>query len=232
MKKLLLTASFAACFFIVHAQKITYSLNLNSGFSGYHGNGVSSPRGITLGGPMYGFSNAPGKNSGFSYELAVSGQRVSRRGWIYGLELGYQRIQTRSDISVISPSLISSAIFTATGSSVTTNTFLAITAFGGYRIPAGKFSFDLKTGFEYAPNLTRKEHITGMVTNSGQKIDDSHDLPKKSDMRVRFLLTSSIGKWGLNTGYSLGLCNYFESPHTDDPKAYSDFLRLGVSYNF
>ena len=53
------------------------------------------------------------------------------------------------------------------------------------------------------------------------------DVYKRQDFRSRIQLKTQLNKVGLLAGYSIGLTNFQTQ---DNPKAYSSFLRLGVSY--
>jgi hypothetical protein len=217
---------------ILIAQKTEFSVNLNSGF--HHFNGENYP-GVMIVTMMpepdifpYG---SPGEKSGFSYELSLQAQRVTKKKIIYGFELGYQSLQSKRAITGVTASIYSNYMAVANGSAKVTGTFIDIAPFAGYRFQYKQVTIDLKTGPEYAPCIERKQKINATYPGSSDEIVSERSLSnKRADLRIRGQVVVSYKKIGINAGYSYGLTNFYNNDVFGHPQYHSRFVRLGLNY--
>jgi hypothetical protein len=216
----------------ITAQKTEYFANINSGFFYFTGENSSAETGITLQPEIRPFIyNSPGRKSGISYEASLHGQYVARKKIIYGIELIYQSLQSKTNIVAASQFTYSSTILVVNGKLILSSSFIDIAPFMGYRLTNGKIIIDLKGGAEYAVCIDRKEKIDATIINSGQEIKKKHSVSNRvADLRIRFQLTTFYRRLGINAGYFLGLNNYYQKNAIGKPKAYANFFRLGLSY--
>lgn len=225
---------FATAFILqakIIAQKTEYFANINSGFFYFTGENSSAETGITLQPEIRPFIyNSPGRKSGASFEVSLQGQYVTRKKIIYGIEIIYQSIQSKTNIVAASQFIYSSTILFANGNSFLSSSFIDIAPFMGYRLTSRKLIIDLKGGPEYAVCIDRKEKINATLINSGQEIKEEHSLNKRPDFRTRLQLTTFYKRFGINAGYFHGISNYYKKDEVGNPKAYSRFLRLGLTF--
>lgn len=211
-----------------NAQQIEFGINLNSGPHYFGGSDAQENTGIVLD-RIYLYTSY-GKKRSFSYEFSIEGQRITAKKLIYGISLAYQSLQSKSNITVISPSIISSAIWLATGSSKQTSRFIGMAPFAGYRIKEGKIAFDIKAGLQLAHCVDRDEKNEATYTHNGQKVYQEYDASQSpSSLRLRLELTSSYKFIGLTGGCLWGVKN-FASKDNGNPKAFSRYFWIGMSY--
>jgi hypothetical protein len=214
---------------IAGAQQITYSAGINSGFFSYRGDHAFSIDKTQP--PILRANLSADKNStsGFSYELNSSVQYISKMKLIAGAELAFQSFQSKSNVSFLSPSFFASALIPAEGTVRSTSQFICFTPFIGFRALDQKLKVDITTGFEIAAAISRKEKIDAHLTMSGDTYNVENDAGKHGDQRVRIQITTSLGRWGLTTGYVQGYKNYYGD--TDFFKARAQFTRIGLNYH-
>ncbi len=96
----------------------------------------------------------------------------------------------------------------------------------GKRLLAKKITLDATLGLDVA--LCLKSHAS-LVTSFGNEDYwfTKNEISPAVDLRPRLQLAAGYKKLGIAAGYSLGLINYKSAPGT---KAYSNFLRMGLSY--
>ncbi len=227
--KHLLTALPLLCLaFMANAQRLTYSAGINSGFFRYRGDQAFSIEKTQPTLLRSNFSAGQESRSGFSYEINSSVQYVSKMKLIAGVELAFQSLQSKSDITFLSPSFFSSALIPAEGMVTSTSQFIAFTPFVGFRALDKKLKVDITTGFEIAGALNKKEKIDAHLTMTGDKYNVENDAGKHGDTRARVQVTISYGRLGLTAGYVQGYKNYYGND--DFLKARAQFVRTGLNY--
>jgi hypothetical protein len=215
-----------------YGQKTEINLNAYSGLFSFRGAGAASNSWII----SYPFINTPtkytidpyGKKNEFSYALEFQGQRISKRKNIYGLGISFEALTSGVNIYKIGVSGDPAYLeYPANGKTKLKNTFVTLNPFFGHRFSYHKMTFDLLTGFDLAFCLNSKE--TGnATTNNKDNFTVENDKAKPSiDFRPRIQFRAQVNKFGFLAGYSLGLTNYQTQ---NNPKTYSSFLRLGLSY--
>jgi len=171
-----------------NAQQIELGINANSGWHYFAGDDARKMTGIILSpSPQPQVYSLFGKHSGFSYEFSCHIQRVTKKKMIYGVAVAYQSLQSKADITLISPSVISSAVFPATGNSTVTSKFIGITPYAGYRIIDRRVTLDFRSGLELAYCIDRDEKIDAVYTQTGEKLNEEYDVyANRSDLRISF----------------------------------------------
>lgn len=230
-KHILLALPLLCLAVIADCQRTTYSVGLNSGLFRYTGDGASKISGITSA-PATIREGIPGKKSGFSYEITLNAQRITRSRFLFGAELAWQSLQSRTTVVSQSPTIFSSFFMYADGRTKLTSQYIALTPFAGYRLLDKKIKLDISTGLEIAGCVSRKEDIEATNLSSGEKLSGTNKVAKRSDCRVRLQLNTSLGRFGLTTGYAAGLSDFYPEPDAMYffPKARSSFIRLGLNY--
>jgi len=110
------------------------------------------------------------------------------------------------------------------------NTFITLHPFAGKRFMYRKIFFDVTAGFDAGFCLRTKESGTAQYTvnNNEHTLAFSNQLAKPwVDIRPTMSIRTGFKKWSCIAGYSLGLTNFKIGTRG---KAFSDFLRLGLSY--
>ena len=223
-----------------YGQKTEINFNVYSGLFSFRGEGAASKSLIyydDFDGPVTKYTDDPyGKGNGFSYALEFQWQRVTKRKNIYGLGISSEELTSKVNIDRI---LISGDPadfqYPASGETKLKNTFITLNPFVGHRYAYYKITIDLLAGFDLAFCMKSKEDgsaTTSSATTSNIdhfNVNVDNERPKPSiDLRPRIQIKTQINKFGFLAGYSLGLTNY--SPQNNS-KAYSSFLRLGLSYH-
>ncbi len=221
---LLVSGQFSYC------QKTEINLNAYSGLFSFRGNGSSSTSWINYNpytSPDKFTSNPYGKKSQFSYSLELQGQRVTKTKKIYGVGISFESLTSKVAIDTVTQNGFIYWQYSADGKTSLKNTFVTLNPFVGQRFSYHKIGFDILAGFDIAFCLKSKE--TGNATASNKTIYTvDNDKAKPSfDFRPRIQIKTQLKKVGFLVGYSLGLTNYQTQ---NNPKAYSSYLRVGLSY--
>lgn len=212
-----------------YAQKTEINLNAYSGLFSFHGNGSALNSGIS-----YPFTSTTiytidpfGRRSGFSYTFEFQVQRLSKRNHIYGLGISFEQLTSKVNINKIITSQDPAYFeYPANGKTKLINTFTTLNPFAGHRYSYRKVTFDLSAGCDLAFCLKSKE--AGKASTDKDFVKAENDKAKPSiDFRPRVQIKMEISKISFLAGYSLGLTNYQSE---NNLKAYTRFLRLGLSY--
>lgn len=244
MKTLALTLS---AFFIVtglHAQKIEFSVQANSGLFHYSGKSAVAVSYIYQGASeTSGYTNNPyGNKNGFGYGVALQGQFVSKGGFIAGLQAGYEILKSKVDINGIllnsldylpGANFVQSPPVEAKGETYLKNKFVNISPYVGYRVNLKKVKLDLMPGIDLGFGLSTYENGKATTTD-GSNITVQTDLKRDkapTDVRLKFAAALVYNRFGLTASYAHGLTNYLADIIGDaDFKAHSELMRFGVSY--
>ncbi|RYD69541.1 MAG: hypothetical protein EOP53_27000, partial [Sphingobacteriales bacterium] len=186
-----------------NSQQNIFSIGLNTGRFTYAGNGPSKQSGLTLYPDLHTRpEGTPGKKPGFSYEVTATAKRITTARFIYGAELAYQSLQAKTDVRSMTATLYSSFYMEAEGKTSLTSRFIAVTPLIGYRLLNKKIKMDVTAGMELAACIDREEKIDAVQIPTGNPLIAKNNLSKRGDYRARMQITTSIGKWGINTGYA------------------------------
>jgi len=215
---------------LAYGQKIEVNFNAYSGLFSFHGNGATSNSWINSDLNHYPnkyTSNVYGKKAGFSYAFELQGQYITGRKNIYGLGLSFETLTSKVNIDTVTENGFTYWRYPASGKTILRNTFVTLNPFIGHKYSYRKMSFDLLAGLDLSFCLKSKEE--GKVsTNNKDYITGENDKAKPSiDFRPRIQFKAQYDKFGFIVGYSLGIVNFQTQ---NNLKAYSSFLRLGLSY--
>ncbi len=221
----------------VLGQTIEYSGRASVGFSAFRGSSTTTITPVITtndGSSESSRAFSPyGKNLGTGFGASLRAQRVGRAGLLTALDLGFDRMQARADVSSIyynGPGNSSTRAATGTVRLFTP----AITAFGGvgWRLAGGKLALDALVGPELAYVLDAREEGEGTSSVNGNWTSDLTRLPAhRLDFRLRGDLTVWRSRVGLTASYSGGFTNYQPATTaTAAPDASVRLLRVGLAY--
>ena len=223
---LILSLAFAS---FSYSQKTELRANAYSGLFFFRGTG-SMPTSTIYVSDDHGYYNPMpyGRKSAFSYALELQAQRVSKQNHLYGVGLGFERLTSRARVD--------SSYYTFfgkkpdTGNVTLANDFVTLYPYIGQRFNANKISIDLQLGVDLAfstrvydkAKLTREKEITYSEKMNNYPLD----------IRPRLQLNAYHNRMGVSIGYSVGLKNVYkyDNPYFVNNKAYTNFLRVGISY--
>lgn len=215
-----------------YGQKIEINLNAYSGLFSFRGDGATSNSRII----SFPFINTPtiytlnpyGTKSEFSYALEFQGQRVTKRKNIYGLGISFEALTTKVSIYKVGISGDPAYLeYSANGKTTLKNTFVTFNPFIGHRFSYHKMNIDLLAGSDLAFCLNSKENGNATASNKVNFTVENNKEKPSIDFRPRIQIKTQINKFGFLAGYSFGLTNYQTQSNL---KTYSNFLRLGLSY--
>jgi hypothetical protein len=228
-KQILLALPLLCLAAIANCQRTTYTVGVNSGYFRYKGDQSVASSSIhalpTLGTQLEG---PAGRRSGFSYEVSGNIQRITKSKIIFGAELAWQSLQSKVTINGMIPSMYSSYIKPTSGMAKLTSQYICLTPFVGYRLLNKKVRMDITTGLELGACISRKEDIDATDPDTNENFKGTNDITKRHDLRARLQLNTSMGRFGITTGYSAGLTNYYNNDAFFTAR--SSFIRLGVNY--
>jgi len=244
MKRLLLTLM--ALFTGTHlfAQKIEVSAQAYSGL--FHFGGRSATASSTVvqssitGNPDNYTNNPYGNKNAISYGIAAQVQAVSKNGFIFGLQAGYEFLQSKVNIGQYASAVYydpnvnyiapAHPDFTVTGHANLENRFINLNPYIGYRLQLQKVNLDILPGIDVGFNLSTYD--TGTVKDNDDRV---YTIDRKinntpTDVRLRFGLAATYNQFGITVSYAHGLTNY-ESNVVSDTKfeAHSELIRFGIS---
>jgi hypothetical protein len=215
-----------------YGQKTEINFNVYSGLFSFRGDGAASKSSII----SYPFIHTPrtftenpyGRGTGFSYALEFQGQRLSKRKNIYGLGISFEELTSKVNIDKVGisgdPAFLQ---YAASGETKLENRFITLNPFVGHRYSSYKIKFDLLAGFDLSFCLKSKEYGSATTSNQSTFTVENDKTKSSIDFRPRIQIKTEINKFGFLAGYSLGLTNYSTQ---NNLKAYTSFLRLGLSY--
>lgn len=240
MKKLILTITALLTLTIAHGQKTEYRISLNSGLFSFAGQSASETSFINFNDQTKsGYTNNPyGSKNGLCYGVSGNIQRVTKRNFILGLDLGYEILRSKTSINMILGSTKTSAYGSlATGQTFLNNNFMNINPFFGYRIIEKPIILDITGGIDYA--YCFKSNEVGHATDPyGIKYEISRDIETiKSEVRPRIQISTYYKNFGLYIGYSYGFTSYMSSYRGNKSgsgdglnESYARLFRFGLTY--
>jgi len=233
MKKLILTFTAIITLTIAHGQKTEYRISLNSGLFSYVGQSADEITFINFSDQTQsGYTNNPyGSKNGLCYGVSGNIQRVTKRNFILGLDLGYEVLRSKISILGIAGSSETSTYgYPATGQTFLNNNFMNINPFFGYRIVAKPIILDITGGIDYAYCFKSNEDGNAIDSN-GKKYETSRDIETiKSEVRPRIQISTNYKKYGLYVGYSYGFTSYMSDYIGIPNESYARLLRFGLTY--
>ncbi len=244
MKIAILALSGFFAFTCLYAQKIEIVVQANSGLFHYAGTSSTGTSAFNSSGgnPAQYYTNNPyGAKNGFSYGFGIQAQRVSKSGFIAGLQAGYDLLRSKVTIDRIIPlvyfyNTLLPFDYVPYPTPVQGQTFLTdqsinVSPYLGYRLKIKKIKIDLLPGIDLAFNINSydKGKATG---NDGTIYQTNLKLSNApTDIRLKFRIAAAYKKLGITAGYAHGLTNLDKNTTGDGSyNAHSELIRFGVTY--
>lgn len=222
------------------AQKREFNVNASTGLFSFYGKGstgTSQIKNTPYTSPQTFTSNPYGKKSGFSYSIELQGKQISKNRMIYGVGLAFENLQTKTSIDTITQDGVIYNIYQATGETKLTNSYLSLTPFIGKRFVFDNVELDLSAGVSISACLKSREFGSAISIDKTFQLEAKNDRKKPAiDVRPEVGLKLQKNRFGLLTGYSIGLVNYYDKSQLmcggdgSNKKAFSSFWRFGLSY--
>jgi len=214
-------------------QQVAYSIHANSGLFRFGGQSATKSSGLVLGSgrPDINYTNNPyGKNVALSYGLAAQVQKVNPKNLIYGLQAGYEILQSKVYLQHAYTLVSSAPAPKASGETVFQHNFINAHPFLGKRFILNQITLDLSAGLDLGYCL--QSHEKGKATdNSGQTFISDKDRAKPGlDTRPRLGITAYYHQVGLTAGYGHGLKNYTPQTEGANLENYARLIRFGLVY--
>jgi hypothetical protein len=234
MKQILLTFTFIFFLSNLLGQKTELNGALNSGlfsFSGLTARGTTSINWDDR--TNSGYTNGVyGSKSALCYGISFNLNRVTKRNFLFGTDLGFETLRSKISIDRIDGYTGNSTYqYSATGKAFLISGCLNFNPFLGYRITSDNISFDLTSGIEVGYRLSSTEKGNATATN-GIRYSVSQDYKTIGvDIRPDIKVSAKYKKIGMYSGYTYGLLNYEMWVNGDGRwESYSRLIRFGVTY--
>ncbi len=227
MHKLLLVILASISFSCACAQKSELRLVAGSGL--FYFTGASATATTVLG---YQHTYNPyGTGKGLCASLAINFRRISRSGFLFGLETGFELLRSKADIDLVYTNYHDSAVqYRASGSTALHNSFFNFSPYVGYRLPVKAVQADLSIGLDLAYCFRVKE-VVNASDEAGNDYHFSRDLTAgNGDIRPRFQLSVAYRRYGVFGGYCFGIKNYKEGTVGGSADCTSQLTRFGITY--
>lgn len=177
--------------------------------------------------------NPYGKQTGVGFGAGVRAQRVGKTNFLTALDLGYDLLHTKTDITYINyNSAVANSSQAASGTTNLYAQYLTGFAGAGWRAQGEQYTLDGLVGPELAYVLRALDYGSGTAANTIAWSTDTNRTPANTlDFRLRADVTLWRGQVGVAASYSYGFTNYYPGTSTvPNPSAYANALRLGLSY--
>ena len=180
-----------------------------------------------------GYTNSPyGGRLGAGFTLGARAQRVGARNGLLLLDLGYEKLRSRTNIEILDYyNGTSNTPRAATGTaSFQTQNLVAFLGFG-HRFAVSNTVLDVLAGPELAYIFDFHEKGSGTYNgNLSWTTDRRNNAANRFDARLRADATAWYHRVGCNVSYSHGLINYQSGLIGGSPEVYARILRLGLAY--
>jgi len=238
MKRTLPYLIFFFCCSNTWAQKTEFALSVNSGLFHYTGSNSASHSFFNSDGINQGYTNQSfGQLNGLCNGLGINIKRISKKGWMFGTEMAYEKLVSRVIIDEVSLysnifySIIVQDIKVTKGKTNLISTFANIYPFFGKRFALGNVKTDVSAGFDLAipVGIWEKGIATGPdgTTYTTNRTNGTQTFEIKPRMQLGF----RYHKEGIYMGYSYGLSNLSKGLIGDAAfSSYTRYLRFGISY--
>ena len=217
----------------VNGQKTAYKISFNSGLFCFTGESSVKTSAILyseISNSSY-TNNPYGAKNGLCYGIAGNLRRVSKKNFLVGFELGYEKLRSKVQINQVSGYTGTSIYqYGATGKTFLNFDFINMNPFAGYRIALRSLSFDITAGLDIGYCLAAHEKGSAKAANGTTFKTSSDRKTIKSDVRARLQLSADHKRIGTYIGYSLGHSNYKSGYIGGTNEAYAKILRFGLTY--
>ena len=233
MKKLLLLLVFFLVFSNSFAQKTELRIALNSGLFSFTGESAQSNTSINYSDQNNsGYTNNPyGSKSELSYGLSGNVRRVTKKYFILGLDLGYERLSGKITINKINGFTGNSTYqYDASGKTHLNFHVINLNPYLGHRFNFKQISLDATGGFDVGYILSAIEKGSAKDMNGREYTTSIDRKTINLDVRPRVQLAINYQKAGIYAGYSYGFINYKREYVGGTNECRSRMLRFGITY--
>lgn len=216
----------------IFGQSIEYKLQANSGFFRFLGESAEETEQINYNlDKEDGYTNNPyGNKYGFSYGISANITKITKTNLRLGIDFGYEVLISRIDIKAVwqHGDNINETI-SATGKSNLNSSFLNLFPSIGYQISNSFFNIFLDGGIDFGYCLNSIEK--GNAYSKTREYETYSDRKTvELDVRPRIQIGIQKNKVGGYIGYSKGLTNYKSGFIGGTNEAYSEMMRMGITY--
>jgi hypothetical protein len=236
MKKTLLILGYMFTFNAMVAQKIELKTSLNFGLFSFAGLSAESTSQINfsnfkqLGDVSY-TNNPYGSKQGMSYGLSFDATKVTKKGFLFGADLGYEMLRSLITIDGINGFDGSKTYqVKATGQTFLNYHFINLFPHIGYRFSLNNIDFDVLGGFDinYCVKTLEKGNATDANGLEYTTLRDRKTI--STDPRPRIQLNAKRSQFGIYVGYSQGEINYKDGYVGGVNECNSRLIRFGLTY--
>jgi hypothetical protein len=225
------------------AQNIEVSVQANSGLFHYSGNSAVSTSTIYPGStPQQSYADNPyGSKNGFSYGGGVQAQYVSKNGFIWGLQAGYEVLRSKEIINsyypsypvlfniLTEPNSIPTAM--ANGQIFLQDEDIDLNPYVGYRLIWGKIKLDIMPGIDLGFDMNSYEK--GKTTDSEGDVYQTNLklLNPPTDVRLKLGVAATYKRFGVAAAYLHGMTNLYKNMTTNgNDDVHSELISFGITY--
>ncbi len=216
-------------------QNTEFGISLNSGLFSFQGPSAEKETSINYSDQKNkSYTNNPfGSKNAVDCGLSIYLQRINKKKFILGIDLGYENLRSKISINQVSYHEDAGPIsYKAHGKTIFSHHFINLYPYIGYRIKIKKYSLDLSAGSDLAYCLLAYERGSAK-SEFGTKYKTSKNRSTiRFDFRPRIQATFNYKKYGLYAAYSNGLVNYQSGYVGGINECYSSIIRFGLNYKF
>jgi hypothetical protein len=233
MKKIVCTLVTALLFTAAYAQKTVLQVQLSSGLFAFSGKSTQQASAI-----IYNeqpnkarTSNPYGSKYGLCYGIAGSIKRVTKHHILFGTDVGFEVLRSKTDINTVYASTNSiNSRLDANGHTFLNHRFINLHPFVGYRIIIRTLPVDLSAGLDLGYIINAKEKGKA-TTSDGTIYKTSRERETiRYDIRPRFQIATQYRKLGVYGGYSINGLNYQSRSMGGFNDCYARLIRFGLTY--
>lgn len=214
-------------------QKTELRIALNSGLFSFSGESAQSNTFINYSDQNNsGYTNNPfGSKNGLSYGLSGNVRRVTKRNFIIGFDLGYERLSSKILIKEVAGFTGNTTYqYNASGQTYLNYNFINLNPYLGHRFNLKQISIDATGGFELGYCLSANEKGSAKDANGKEYRTSIERKTIDLDVRPRIQLAVNYQKAGIYAGYSYGFSNYKREYVGGINECRARMVRFGITY--
>ena len=216
----------------IYGQSTEYGIQVNSGFFRFSGESAEKTEQINYNlNKEDGYTNNPyGSKYGLSYGISANITRTTKSNLRLGIDLGYEILRSRIDINAVwqhSDNINETVL--ATGKTNLNSSFINLFPSIGYQFSKSSMILFFEGGFDFGYCVNAKEK--GYAKSESREYETNRDRKTiEFDVRPRIQIGIQKHKIGVYIGYSKGLINYKSGFDGGTNEAYSEMIRIGLTY--
>lgn len=229
MKRILLAFSLTINF--AYAQKWECLAKINSGLFSYAGKGAEKTSFLEYwqGDPsLYSYTNNPyGRKSGFSYGVGFNVQRVTSWHFVYGLDIGFESVQSKMPLSQTD---MNGVLWS--GRTLLRTDFVTGSPHFGFYWNIKSVRMDLSIAGDFVKYLSEAKENAKIESAGGKNISAKGNRENPTlDSRTSYQLTVFKNRLGLSLAYAKGLNDYNSGwLEGDGHQIFSRYLKIGFQF--